>query len=331
MVRSQAQPPPTSGTGRVASPRTIIVTGADRPAGAIVVALLTHHGHRVVGLDAPRRRETAPGEAAGPGEAETEVPANIPALARLVTETGADLVVPTLPAELAELSAARTLLEGLGASVLVAGAGPVALASDRLFVLSYLHSRDVPVPRFALPGDVRGVDEAVELFGGPFVASPRSKRSLRVPMLVTGAEDVDWELVDDGWILRESLPGEHYRVLAHRPLQGRSGRLAVVVRDPSGEDRSEATGGAWPAVTAAAVRVESPEIERRALAAIRAVGLTGPSTVEVMLGADGSPVVTDIDATFGQHLRLAPELLEVAVAPGDEAPAGGSPSAGSPA
>lgn len=317
---SQPEPPPRSHEAEEDPTPTTVVTGADRAAGAIVVALLTQRGHHVIGVDTPRSRPLGPVRDGHHDATGHHSMGNVPALARLVAESHADLVIPTLPAEVAELSAARTLLEGLGASVMIAGAGPVALASDRLFALSYLHSRDVRVPRFALPGDVADVREALELFGGPFVASPRSKRNTRSALLIADTDSENWEAIDDDWILRETLPGDHYRVMAHRPVQGRSGRLAAVVRDPSGQDRP------WgpPAPTGipeSASRLEAPEIERRALAAIRAVGLTGPSTVEIMLASDGSPVVTDIDATFGQHLRLAPELLDVALAGID--PSGG--------
>lgn len=283
-------------------PPLTVVTGADLPAGAITSALLTRRGHRVIGLDAPPVDRNAL----------LAAQRSIPTLVRLVRDSGAGLVIPTIPGELQELSAARSLLEQLGARVMIAGAGPVALVSDHLFALSHLQSRAVPVPRFVLPATLSSLHDALEMFGGSVLAVPRSKACAGRPLLLTGPEHDGWDRLDDDWVLQEVLPGEHYRVLVHRPAQGSEGRLAVVVHDPLPPEHRW-TRWATPGSVPTASRTVHPAVERAAMAAIRATGLTGRATVEVTLDASGAPHVTGIDAAYGPHLRLAPELLDLAL------------------
>jgi hypothetical protein len=280
--------------------------------GAITSALLTGRGHQVIGLDAPpvdRDAQSCPTRDDPHPLLATQQ--SVPTLLRLVMESGASLVIPTLPGELQEVAAARSLLERIGAQVMIAGAGPVALVSDHLFALSHLQSRKVVVPRFLLPSEAGSARAAFETFDGTFVATPRSKASAAPPVLFTAADAEHWGRLDDHWMLRAVVPGEHYRVLVHRPAQGKDGRLSVVVHDPRAQSGpwGRRTDGPVPTATI----VDLPEVERAALAAIRAVGLTGRASVEVVLDPTGTAIVTGIDATFGSHLRLAPQLLDLAL------------------
>lgn len=57
---SQPEPPPRSHEAEEDPTPTTVVTGADRAAGAIVVALLTQRGHHVIGVDTPRSAPWGP-------------------------------------------------------------------------------------------------------------------------------------------------------------------------------------------------------------------------------------------------------------------------------
>jgi carbamoyl-phosphate synthase large subunit len=46
------------------------------------------------------------------------------------------------------------------------------------------------------------------------------------------------------------------------------------------------------------------------MAAVRALGLTGPVDVDVRRRADGTPVVLGVTARFGRNSGLAPEMLD---------------------
>lgn len=286
-----------------------VVTGSDRPAGAVVATLLTQRGHDVIGLGSTGHSCHHRPVSEDVGDPPPAAPASIiPLLTRMVTENHAGLVVPTLRHELPAIAAARTLIEATGAKVLVAGAGPVAVISDRLFATAHLRSRGVPVPRFVFPGDVESPHDALAGFDGAIVAVPRSTACTCRPMLITTATDQAWDRLDDSWMLREALPGQRFRALVHRPPQGRDGRIVRVVHEPSGgavDGRRALPGTARP--------IRAPLVERLALSAVRAAGLTGPASIEVHLDRDGNPMVTDLDATFGQHLRLAPEVLDASL------------------
>lgn len=68
-----------------------------------------------------------------------------------------------------------------------------------------------------------------------------------------------------------------------------------------------------PAAPARTVRTTDPEVEKVAMAAVRAVGMTRPSRVEVRRDGQGCLTVTEVVSLFGRHLRLAPELLTAAL------------------
>lgn len=114
-----------------------------------------------------------------------------------------------------------------GARVLVAGAGPVAIAADRLFSIAHLNSRGVPVPRYVFPSDVSDRRALLHRFGGAMVALPRKTGCGGPPALITTTADEPWDSLDDSWMLREAMPGQRHRILVKRPPHGR-GELGPV-------------------------------------------------------------------------------------------------------
>jgi carbamoylphosphate synthase large subunit len=64
-------------------------------------------------------------------------------------------------------------------------------------------------------------------------------------------------------------------------------------------------------------RVEADEaldVGSVAMAAVRALGLTGPVDIDVRRRADESPVVLEVNARFGADSESAPELLDAVLA-----------------
>lgn len=292
--------PGTAPVGTPGLPPVTVVTGADRPYGAVIAALLTQLGTEVVSLDSPV-------------DDQGDLWRGIPALVRLVSETGAGLVVPTLQRELVPMAAARPLFAAVDATVMVAGPGPIALVQDRLCLLAHLRSRRIPVPDFLGPQEIRSPSDALRRLGGRALALPRPSASARRRSrhVLTSADDPYWAQIDETKLLMASPICERYQVLIHRPTQGSDGRSAAVVHDPIGPEGE----GAAPCPTAStrAVRTTDDEVERVAMAAVRAVGITGPSRAEVRRDGQGAITVTDVVPLFGRHLRLAPELLTAAL------------------
>jgi len=57
-------------------------------------------------------------------------------------------------------------------------------------------------------------------------------------------------------------------------------------------------------------RVDDADVGTVAIAAARAVGLTGPQDVDIRKRSDGQPVVLEINARFGANIRHAQEVLD---------------------
>ena len=60
--------------------------------------------------------------------------------------------------------------------------------------------------------------------------------------------------------------------------------------------------------------MQSDEISGLALAAVEALGLTGPVDLDIRRMPDGTPVVLEINARFGANSAAAPELLSAVLA-----------------
>ncbi|MDO5663114.1 MAG: hypothetical protein Q4G40_10490, partial [Brachybacterium sp.] len=197
---------------------------------------------------------------------------------------------------------------------LLAGPGAVMRTADRLHTLAHLESRGVPVPVFRTPGDLVSTAEALHLFGGAFLAVPRCPDGETTPLLVTSEEDLAWSSLDDTWVLQEVLLGEEYLALTHRPAKGNRDRRVGVVHERSRSvDPAFAPERGRGASAPPAMAVHAPDIEKLALAAVRALGLIGQAEVTIRLTRRGSPRVIDVSAAFGAHIRHTPEVLEALV------------------
>ena len=286
----------------------VLVTGAGGPAGRAIAAQLKARDIPVLGTDI---RELP----AGAGLTSVRVPPAsdpdlVSVLRRLVISEGINLVIPTVSEELPQLAAYRAAF-GADVRVIIGDPGPVALANDKLFTAWQLHSAGVPVPRFGVPGDFADADAAMAAFGGPVVVKPRVSRGGRGVIVIDGSTELDWHQLPDGQIVQEFIPGAEYGPMVFgTPAHNSAAPFAVVV-----EKTELAQGNVGNAVaTRRAEPGEAVDVGMVAMAAVRALGLTGPVDVDVRRRADGTPVVLEVNARFGANSERAPELLDAVLA-----------------
>ncbi len=281
----------------------VLVTGVGGPVGQAVAEEFLRRGAAVHGTE--QRPVMLPGVTSW------ELPsvddsAYLPAMARLVTRLDISLLVPTVLAELPVLAAGRAAI-GPDVEVLIAGAGPVAMARDRLLTAFQLQSRGVAVPPFATPSAFADTAAALRAMGGPLVVRRRTVGSGRSAFRVSRAEDLDWSQLSDDHLVQRYVPGEEFLPMVYRPAaKGVQQRVSVLHRHPAkaGSDGSGEILGVSGA----------EDVERVSLAAVRALGLSGPADLVIRREDGQAPSLVDISARFGQHLPAAPEILDSALA-----------------
>ncbi|MBO1767463.1 hypothetical protein [Allobranchiibius sp. GilTou38] len=225
-------------------------------------------------------------------------PGFLPALARIVQRYGIDLVIPASSDALPAISVGRL---SLGVDVVVPGPGPTGTAHDRLLTAWSLRSHGVGVPDFGVPSDFADAEDALDAMGGQLTLRSRWASGARAATVLNGSDDVDWSAMSDDWFVQRFVPGPAYSVVLYRPLDGK-GRLSTVLEESVRDD------------TATTMTLVGDDhavgVEGVARAAVRALGLTGPLEVGVRRGADGLPMVLDVQACFGPHSGLNPEMLD---------------------
>ncbi|MDD1476347.1 ATP-grasp domain-containing protein [Arthrobacter sp. H16F315] len=286
----------------------VLVTGACGPAGKAIAAQLKARGIPVLGTDI-RELPDGAGFTVLPVPHATDAE-RVSALRRLVSQEGINLVIPTVSEELPQLAAFRAAF-GADVRVMIGDPGPVALAHDKLFTAWQLHAAGVPVPRFGVPSDFADADAAMAALGGPVVVTPRASRGGRGVTVVDGGTEMDWQRLPDSHIVQEFIPGNEYRPMVFgTPAHNGAAPFVVVVAKVGPADRI--LGNA--VTTRRAEAGEAIDVGNVAMAAVRALGLTGPVEVDVRRRADGTPVVLTVNARFGSNSGLAPELLDAVLA-----------------
>ena len=275
---------------------TFLVTGIGGPAGQNVSKMLLERKHHVVGTDA-RSLEPA-------GIRFHMVPrANalnfLIAIRSIAEGEQVDLIIPTVSEELPVFAEGWEWHDRF--PVLVSPARATEIANDKFLTASTLSDEGVPVPRFALPSQVRSPGDVARQVGWPCISKPRIGRGGRE---VAWHPEQDWPLIaalDDRYILQEFATGTDY---APNVYLGRDGKALAVVLEKT--ELKEGIVGNAKAVQ----RVDAPDVAKVAIAAARAVGLLGPLDIDIRLRSDGTPVVLEINARFGANIRNAPEVLE---------------------
>ena len=267
----------------------VLVTGASGPAGRTLLDQLHGRGVTAMGVDlAPQERAD--------GVAVVQVlPAShsrhLDELRTIAADFGADLVIPTVSEELPTVAAADI------PGAVIASPAAVELANDKWLTATVLAHAGVATPRTANGGDLSPA--LLEWVGHPFVTKPRISRGGRGVVIHRDR----WQAVgiDQSLLISEFVPGTEYGpnvFVADDP----SDDVAVVLRKTGlkSGDHGNATG---------VVRVVEPEIGRLALAACRALGLSGPADVDIRRRSDGTPVVLEVNARFGANSAHAPAIL----------------------
>ncbi len=290
----------------------ILVTGVASAAGRTVAAQLAARGVPCLGSDA--RADT---RQAGDGPAVAAVrllPATDPDmvldLRRLVDREAINVIIPTLSVELPVLAAARAGF-GRDVRIIVGDPAAVALANDRLLTAWALQAAGIPVPRFAVPGDLAAAPASLADLNGPVVVKPRIFKGTRAVHLLAGTAAVSWKNMAAGQLVQEFIPGADYVALVFgTPARNAMAPLAVVLektKTPYGRAGSDEVSRRVPAG-------EAGDVRKLGLAAVRALGLTGPVQVQIRRRADGTPVVLGVCATLGENSTWAPELLDAVLA-----------------
>ncbi len=275
---------------------TFLVTGVGGPAGQNVTTLLLERKHRVIGTDV---RELALPNV----EFHLVPPANDPdflaAVYSIVSHAQADLIIPTVSEELPVFANGWKWQDDF--PLLLAPTETVMIANDKYRTASVLSANGISVPRFALPSQVHSPEEVSQKIGWPCISKPRIGRGGRE---VAWDPQQDWptiSMLDDRFILQEFAEGIDF---APNVYLGQDGKTIVVVIE-----KTELKGG----IVGNAIsvkRAEAPDVAELAVAAARAIGLTGPADIDIRRRSDGVPVVLEINARFGANTRLAPEVLD---------------------
>jgi carbamoylphosphate synthase large subunit len=292
--------------GETVKPR-VLITGAGGPGGRALAAQLKSRDIPFLGADSRELPAGAHFDAVRlPPATDPEM---VPVLRRLVAREGINVVIPTASAELIHLSAARAGF-GRDVRVIVADPGPVALANDRLFTAWQLRSAGVPVPRFGVPGDFADADAAMDAMDGTVVVRPRVPRNGCPAIVIDGNQQIDWSALPDGQIVQEYIPGAEYLPMVFgTPAHNGTAPFVIVAERTANADGAAGTPEVRRAVTGQGV-----DVGNLAMAAVRALGLTGPVELDVRRRADGTPVVLDVNARFGASSGSAPELLDAVLA-----------------
>ncbi|MFH1523359.1 MAG: ATP-grasp domain-containing protein [Chloroflexota bacterium] len=278
---------------------SFLVTGVGGPAGQNVAKLLLERKHRVLGTD---MRELKMQNIEFHLVPSARDPGFLSFIYGIASREKVDVIIPTVSEELPVFADGWKWKEEL--PLLLAPAEAITIADDKYLTASALFEKDVSIPRFTLPSQVTSPEEVDRKIGWPCISKPRVGRGGRE---VAVYSEQDWptiNLLDDQFILQEFAGGVDY---APNVYLGRDGKATVVVIEKT-ELKEGIVGNAL-----SVKRVESPDVAELAVAAARAIGLTGPADIDIRRRKDGVPVVLEINARFGANTRLAPEVLDAAL------------------
>ncbi len=279
---------------------SVLVTGAGGPAAIAVLKSL--RGDRAIELLAADMDSWAAGLYLVPPAARTVIPAWLaPEFTELLLarclELGADVVIPTVDAELRPLAAARRTFEQAGVALMLPPATALELSLDKL-ALARACAGVVRVPRTERLD--AGVDP--DSWTYPVVVKPRTGSGSRdISVIVSAAELKALEPSSD-FIIQEYLPGEEYSIDVLADIDGRvvAGVPRVRARVDSG-------------VSVAGRTLHDRELEWFGATVAERVGLTFISNVQVRRDQHGQPALLEVNPR-------APGALPLTVASGVDMP-----------
>jgi carbamoyl-phosphate synthase large subunit len=218
----------------------------------------------------------------------------VPTMLDLCKREGIGLLVPTIDTELAAYSEARERFAAIGTYVAVGAPGLIEMARDKLATAHFLTAAGIAAPRTALAQDIL-TDPSDWLF--PLMAKPRHGSSSRGIRIIHDARQISSLDPSEPYILQELLHGRESTVsvyfdsagllrcaIPHERLKVRGGEVekGVTIRNPSLCDMARKLSGA----------LQEPR---------------GAMCFQVMMGADETPSILEINARFGGGYPLAHE------------------------
>jgi carbamoyl-phosphate synthase large subunit len=280
---------------------SVLVTGAGGPAGiAMIKSLRADPAVRLVAADMD-------GWAAGlylvPPPDRLVIPAGAaPGFARELLghcrRTGADVVIPTVDAELRPLAAARPSFEAAGIGLMLAPARALDLTLDKL-ALARRCEDVVLVPRTECLAD--GIDPGSWSY--PVIVKPRTGSGSRDITTVRSPGQLAAMPPSADLLVQEYLPGEEYSIDV---LADRDGR--IVADMPRCRARVDSGG------SVAGRTVHDRELEEFGAKVATAVGLTYIANVQARRDSAGRPALLEVNPR-------PPGSLPLTVASGVDMPA----------
>ena len=209
-----------------------------------------------------------------------------------------DLVIPRIGTSLTEYGLAVIhQFELMGVPVLNAS-GAVYRARDKLRSIQVLVSKGVPVPATLMARSPESVEWCIEQLGGPPVVLKLLQGTQGVGVMLAESVSAAEAILDAMWGLNQNILVQKFI----SESRGRDVRCIVVGGRVVAAMRRVARAGAFRSNIHRGGRGETvdpvpPEVERVALDASRAVGLT-VSGVDMLEGKEG-PLVTEVNVSPG--------------------------------
>jgi len=214
------------------------------------------------------------------------------ALLKEAIAVDADLVVPTVDAELGKVSAAREAFAAHGIRLLVESTPTLDICIDK-HALMQRCADIVRTPRTVLLTEDVDLTTLADTLGTPFIVKPRSGAGGRGFEVVHDAATIR-SLPTDGTILaQEHLPGAEYSIdVLARPDRH------VVAAVPRVRDRVDS----GIAIAGRTVHDEALESFGRSVAT--AIGATTVVNVQARRAVDGTPALLEVNARFPGTMAL---------------------------
>jgi carbamoyl-phosphate synthase large subunit len=272
----------------------VLVTGAGGPAA--IAAMKSLRADPTVELLAADMDPWAAGLYLVPEQARTLVPAGAApefcdVLLARCRALGADVVLPTVDAELRPLAAARQRFAGHGIDLLLAPAPALDVILDKLTLARHC-AGTVRVPRTEALGP--GTDPASWPY--PVIVKPRSGSGSRGFRVIGSAGELTaliGQADEPGLLVQEYLPGEEFSIDVLADAAGQV--IASVPRLRARVDSGVSVGGRT---------VHDAELEAFGRAVAEATGVTFVANVQAKRDAGGRPALLEVNPRMPGTLGL---------------------------
>jgi carbamoyl-phosphate synthase large subunit len=282
----------------------VLVTGAGGPAA--IAAMESLRADPTVELLAADMDRWAAGLYLVPPDRRTLVPAGAApgfagaALSRC-TALGADVLLPTVDAELRPLDRARAAFTAAGVALLMATGSALDVTLDKLR-LAQCCAGTVRVPRTEVLGPA--VDPATWQY--PVIVKPRTGSGSRGIVLVASAAELAGMGHSPSLLVQEYLPGEEYSIDVIADMAGHV--IAAVPRIRARVDSGVSVGSRT---------VRDPELEQFGQDVVKVTGLTFVCNVQARRDRQGRPALLEVNprvpGTLGLTIASGVDMPRIAL------------------